>query len=61
MATEKEIRGARTSEAQIAVHWREEGYYYPPAAFIGQANVADPAIYERFGEEANPLCNSGFW
>ncbi len=56
MATEKEIRGARTSEAQIAVHWREEGYYYPPAAFIGQANVADPAIYERFGEEHFPEC-----
>ena len=56
MATEKEIREARTSEAQIAVHWREEGYYYPPAAFIGQANAADPAIYERFGEEHFPEC-----
>ena len=42
MATEKEIRQARTSEAQIAVHWREEGYYYPTAAFIGQANAYDP-------------------
>ena len=56
MATEKEIRGARTSEAQIAVHWREEGYYYPPAAFIGLEHVADPAIYERFGEEHFPEC-----
>ena len=56
MATEKEIRQAGTSEAQIAVHWREEGYYYPTAAFIGQANAADPAIYERFGEERFPEC-----
>src|SRR5450759_1362710 len=44
------------SEAQIAVHWREEGYYYPPAKFIGQANAADPAIRERFGEEHFPEC-----
>ena len=56
MATEKEIREARTSEAQIAVHWREEGYYYPTAAFIGQANAADPRIYERFAEERFPEC-----
>ncbi len=56
MATEKEIRQAGTSEAQIAVHWREEGYYYPTAAFIGQANAADPAIYERFSEERFPEC-----
>ncbi len=56
MATEKEIREARTSEAQIAVHWREEDYYYPTAAFIGQANAADPSIYERFGEEHFPEC-----
>jgi acetyl-CoA synthetase len=56
MATEKEIREARTSEAQIAVHWREEGYYYPTAAFIGQANAADPAIYDRFAEERFPDC-----
>src|SRR5450756_977043 len=44
------------SEAQIAVHWREEGYYYPPAKFIGQANAADPAIRARFGEEHFPEC-----
>src|SRR5450759_3582582 len=44
------------SEAQIAVHWREEGYYYPPAKFIGQANAADPAIRERFSEAHFPEC-----
>jgi acetyl-CoA synthetase len=35
---------AQVSEGQIAIHWREEDYYYPPAKFIGQANAADPAI-----------------
>ena len=32
------------SEAQIAVHWREEEYYQPPPRFIGQANASDPRI-----------------
>jgi acetyl-CoA synthetase len=44
------------SEAQIAVHWREEEYYPAPAKFIGQANAADPAIFERFSEEHFPEC-----
>ena len=35
MAIEPE---AQVSEAEIAVHWREEEYYYPPAKFIAQAN-----------------------
>jgi acetyl-CoA synthetase len=47
---------AEISDAQIAVHWREEDYYYPPAKFIGQANAADPAILERFREEHFPEC-----
>jgi acetyl-CoA synthetase len=46
----------QVSETQIAVHWREEELYYPPAKFIGQANAADPAILERFGEEHFPEC-----
>lgn len=44
------------SEAQIAVHWREEEYYLPPSRFVGQANAADPAIFERFAEERFPEC-----
>jgi acetyl-CoA synthetase len=44
------------SEAQIAVHWREEDYYYPPTRFIAQANAGDPAILERFSEEHFPEC-----
>ncbi|HEV8634892.1 MAG TPA: acetate--CoA ligase [Chloroflexota bacterium] len=47
---------AQVSEAQIAVHWKEEEYYYPPPGFIGQANAADPAIRRRFSEENFPEC-----
>jgi acetyl-CoA synthetase len=46
----------QVSEAQIAVHWREEDYYEPPPSFVAQANAADPAILERFGEEHFPEC-----
>jgi len=53
MKTAEEVE---LSEAQIAVHWREEEYFYPPAKFIGQANASDPAIFERFKEENFPEC-----
>lgn len=52
----KEQADTEISEAQIAVHWKEEEYYYPPAKFIAQANAADPAIFERFREEHFPEC-----
>lgn len=45
-----------TTEAQIAVHWREEEYYYPSAKFIGQANLSDPDVINRFAEEKFPEC-----
>ena len=54
MAKEKEE--ALVSEAEIAVHWREEEYYQPPPKFIGQANASDPNIFERFREENFPEC-----
>jgi acetyl-CoA synthetase len=44
------------SEAQIAVHWREEDYYPPPPAFVKQANAGDPAIFDRFTEDKFPGC-----
>ena len=44
------------SEAQIAVHWREEGYLSPSPKFIGQANASDPSIFERFAEDRFPEC-----
>jgi acetyl-CoA synthetase len=45
-----------TSEAEIAVHWREEEYLYPSTQFIAQANMTDPRIYERFSLEHFPEC-----
>src|ERR1019366_1055298 len=51
-----EAESGQVSEAQIAVHWREEGYYFPSAKFIGQANASDPGIFERFAEERFPEC-----
>jgi acetyl-CoA synthetase len=47
---------SQVSEAQIAVHWREEEYYEPPEAFVRQANANDPAIFERFTEDKFPDC-----
>src|SRR6201996_6700253 len=47
---------SESSEATIAVHWREEGYYPPPPKFIGQANASDPAILNRFAEKNFPEC-----
>ena len=44
------------SESEIAVHWREEEYFFPSARFVGQANVSDPGVRERFGEERFPEC-----
>src|SRR5579863_8686096 len=45
-----------TNETEIAVHWREEEYYYPSPKFVGQANLTDPKIMERFGEKDFPEC-----
>jgi len=46
----------QVSEAEIAVHWREEEYFSPPPKFIGQANASDPAILDRFAEKNFPEC-----
>jgi hypothetical protein len=54
--TERADRDETVSEAQIAVHWREEDYYHPPATFIAKANATDPAIVERYGEKYFPEC-----
>ena len=51
-----EKESVETSEAQIAVHWQEEDYYYPSAKFIAQANMTDETIYERFSLENFPNC-----
>ncbi len=49
-----------SSEALIAVHWREEGYYEPPAKFVAQANASDPAILEQFTEDKFPECYNAY-
>jgi acetyl-CoA synthetase len=47
---------SRTETGDIAVHWKEEEYVHPSAKFIGQANLVDPAVGERFKEEHFPEC-----
>jgi acetyl-CoA synthetase len=54
--TAEDSDSAESSEATIAVHWREEGVFLPPPKFIGQANASDPAILDRFAEENFPEC-----
>ena len=54
MAVEKE--SVDTSEAEIAVHWGEEKYVYPSNEFIAQANMTDPAVFDRFSLENFPNC-----
>ena len=43
-------------QSEIAVHWQEEELIQPPPAFIGQANMADPAAFERFSPRNWPDC-----
>jgi len=45
-----------TSEAEISVHWKDEGYYYPSAKFIAQANMTDETVFDRFSLEKIPNC-----
>jgi acetyl-CoA synthetase len=54
--TLRESTPKKISEAQIAVHWKEEEYFRPPAQFVSQANLADPHLVERFSEEFFPEC-----
>jgi acetyl-CoA synthetase len=53
---EPEKEQTELTEAQIAVHWKEEHYFYPRPEFIAQANLNDPAVNERFGEKNFPEC-----
>ena len=54
--TEEKREQEEVSEAQIAVHWREEEMIHPGTAFIAQANMADPTAPERFGLDNFPEC-----
>ena len=44
------------NEAQIAVHWKEEEYFYPTQQFAAQANLRDPNVDKRFALENFPQC-----
>src|SRR5271166_959926 len=54
MASQRE--SVEASESEVAVHWREEEYFYPPQSFIAQANMTDEKIYERFSLDNFPDC-----
>jgi acetyl-CoA synthetase len=56
--SKKEV--VETTEAQIAVHWKEEEYYYPSSKFVGQANLTDPDIFNRFSLDNFPDCFTEF-
>jgi len=44
-----------TEDVALESRLTEQEYFRPPTNFVGQANVTDPAIYERF-EENYPEC-----
>jgi acetyl-CoA synthetase len=53
----KETKGKqKLTEAQIAVHWKEEEYYRPSKEFIAQANLTDAAFVKKFSEKNFPKC-----
>ncbi len=45
-----------TSEAEIAVYWKEEPLIPPPAKFVSQAIMTDKDVLEKFGEKNFPGC-----
>jgi acetyl-CoA synthetase len=44
------------TEAQIAVHWKEELLIPPPKSFVEQANLTDPNVDKRFALDKFPEC-----
>src|SRR5205823_14372155 len=42
----KAVPGDDVSEAQIAVHWQEEGYFAPPKEFVAQANLREKSVFK---------------
>src|SRR5213080_4457582 len=44
------------TEAQIAVHWKEEESFKPPKKFVDQANLKDPSVNNRFSIDNFPQC-----
>jgi acetyl-CoA synthetase len=56
MSDKADVEGTEASEAQIEVHWKEEGKIPPTPEFIAQANMTDGAIYDRFSLDNFPDC-----
>jgi len=56
LSTKNLKNSQKLSEAQIAVHWKEEQYYRPTKKFIEQANLKDPAFVKKFSEKHFPEC-----
>ena len=53
----KLAKGAQElTEAQIAVHWKEEEYLRPSKKFIAQAHLSDPSFVKKFSEKHFPGC-----
>ncbi len=50
----KAKEATETTEAEIAVHWGEEQYFYPSPKFIAQANMTDEKIYDRMSLDKCP-------
>ncbi len=53
-STVAEAAESQVSEAQIAVHWREEDYIQPPPQFVAQANAGDPIESPPSGTDTCP-------
>ncbi len=56
MAKDKSSKNKALSEAQIAVHWKEEDYVHPSPQFVAQANMTDPDVHKRFSLDNFPEC-----
>jgi len=60
LRTDKPAESTSLSEAEIAVHWKEEELFSPPKSFVAQANLTDPKVMERFSLEHFPECYREF-
>src|SRR3989442_1986400 len=54
--TMRSTEQTEVSEAQIAVHWKEEAYYQPSEQFKAEAIMQAPNIFDRFALDKFPDC-----
>jgi len=55
-AKSRSVNAKDPTEAQIAVHWKEEEYFHPTKEFKAQANLTDPSFVKKFSEKNFPQC-----